>query len=182
MLFFDDGNDTAGRDRPSGTGSAAVCAAAVRRTGDHGVSPVVSDAHCIGRWHFLCTGGPRGTVLGGVPDPCGERNGSVTIRFGNLAKPDFTYLHSGNAAERFPPAGGMGDWGLPQQARLSYKRYACVNAATGGVGISKVPIILLMRKSAMKCGRWRMRYRLTSPIRGSGCVFAPWERLCAVAA
>ncbi len=59
----------------------------------------------------------------------------------------------------------MGDWGLPQQARLSYKRYACVNAATGGVGISKVPIILLMRKSAMKCGRWRMRYRLTSPIR-----------------
>ena len=23
---------------------------------------------------------------------------------------------------------------------------------------------------------------LTSPIRGSGCVFAPWERLCAVAA
>ena len=26
-----------------------------------------------------------------------------------------------------------------------------------------------MRKSAMKCGRWRMRYRLTSPIRGSGC-------------
>ena len=38
------------------------------------------------------------------------------------------------------------------------------------------------RKSAMKCGRWRMRYRSTSPIRGSGCVFAPWERLCAVAA
>ena len=89
MLFFDDGNDTAGRDRPSGTGSAAVCAAAVRRTGDHGVSPVVSDAHCIGRWHFLCTGGPRGTVLGGVPDPCGERNGSVTIRFGKIAKPYF---------------------------------------------------------------------------------------------
>jgi len=102
--------------------------------------------------------------------------------FGNLAKPDFTYLHSGNSAEKFPPAGGMGDWGEPQQARLSYKCYACVNAATGGVGISKVPIILLMRKSAMKCGRWRMRYRLTSPIRGSGCVFAPWERLCAVAA
>ena len=25
-----------------------------------------------------------------------------------------------------------------------------------------------MRKSAMKYGRWRMRYRLTSPIRGSG--------------
>ena len=31
--------------------------------------------------------------------------------FGNLAKPDFTYLHSGNSAEKFPPAGGMGDWG-----------------------------------------------------------------------
>lgn len=28
VCFFDDGNDTAGRDRPSGTGSAAVCAAA----------------------------------------------------------------------------------------------------------------------------------------------------------
>ena len=52
--------------------------------------------------------------------------------FGNLAKPDFTYLHSGNSAEKFPPAGGMGDWGEPQQARLSYKCYACVNAATGG--------------------------------------------------
>ena len=34
---------------------------------------------------------------------------------------------------------------------------------------SKVPIILLMRKSAMKCGRWRMRCRSTSPIRGNGC-------------
>ena len=43
-------------------------------------------------------------------------------------------LLSGNAAEKFPPAGGMGDWGLPQQARLSYKRYACANAATGGRG------------------------------------------------
>lgn len=58
----------------------------------------------------------------------------MTIRFGNLAKPDFTYLHSGNSAEKFPPAGGMGDWGEPQQARLSYKCYACVNAATGGRG------------------------------------------------
>ena len=39
------------------------------------------------------------------------------------------FLHSlsGNAAEKFPPAGGMGDWGFPQQARLSYKCYACVN-------------------------------------------------------
>ena len=43
-------------------------------------------------------------------------------------------LLSGNAAEKFPPAGGMGDWGLPQQARLSYKRYACASAAHGGVG------------------------------------------------
>ena len=99
-----------------------------------------------------------------------------------LCQARFVHSLSGNAAEKFPPAGGMGDWGFPQQARLSYKCYACANAATGGVGISKVPIILLMRKSAMKCGRWRMRYRLTSPIRGSGCVFAPWERLCAVAA
>ena len=30
----------------------------------------------------------------------------------------------------------MGDWGEPQQARLSYKRYACVHAAAGGVDIS----------------------------------------------
>ena len=36
----------------------------------------------------------------------------------------------------------------------------------------KVPIIPLMRKSAMKCGRWPMKYRLTSPIRGSGCGWA----------
>ena len=54
--------------------------------------------------------------------------------------------------------------------------------ADRGYIAGRVLIILLMRKSAMKCGRWRMRYRLTSPIRGSGCVFAPWERLCAVAA
>ena len=33
-----------------------------------------------------------------------------------------------------PPVGGMGDWGLPQQARLSYKRYACNYAAQGGRG------------------------------------------------
>ena len=58
--------------------------------------------------------------------------------FGNLAKPDFTYLHSGNSAEKFPPAGGMGDWGKPQQARLSYKRYACASAANGGVGFRPV--------------------------------------------
>ena len=58
----------------------------------------------------------------------------MTIRFGKIAKPDFTYLHSGNSAEKYPPAGGMGDWGLPQQARLSYKRYACNCAAYGGRG------------------------------------------------
>ena len=55
--------------------------------------------------------------------------------FGNLAKPDFTYLHSGNSAEKFPPAGGMGDWGKPQQARLSYKCYACANAAGSGESV-----------------------------------------------
>ena len=36
--------------------------------------------------------------------------------------------------QNFPPAGGIGDWGEPQQARLSYKRYACASAAHGGVG------------------------------------------------
>ena len=56
--------------------------------------------------------------------------------FGNLAKPDFTYLHSGNSAEKFPPAGGMRDWGEPQQARLSYKCYACAIAAEGGGGLA----------------------------------------------
>ena len=44
----------------------------------------------------------------------------------------FASSPSGNVAEKYPPAGGMGDWGLPQQARLSYKCYACVNAAIGG--------------------------------------------------
>nr|DAQ43997.1 MAG TPA: hypothetical protein [Caudoviricetes sp.] len=46
----------------------------------------------------------------------------------------------------------------------------------------RVLIILLIRKSAMKRSRWRMKYRLTSPIRGSGYVFVPWERLFAAAA
>ena len=55
--------------------------------------------------------------------------------FGNLAKPDFTYLHSGNSAEKFPPAGGMGDWGEPQQARLSYKCYACASESKPGMGV-----------------------------------------------
>jgi len=51
-----------------------------------------------------------------------------------MAEPDFASSPSGNVAEKYPPAGGMGDWGLPQQARLSYKRYACASAAHGGVG------------------------------------------------
>ena len=67
--------------------------------GDHGVSPVVSGAHRLGGQHFLCAGRP----LGGVPDPCGERNGSVTIRFGKIAKPYFltTLLKSNNGFGEF---------------------------------------------------------------------------------
>ena len=49
-----------------------------------------------------------------------------------MSRTRFLHSLSGNAAEKFPPAGGMGDWGLPQQARLSYKCYACVNAASYG--------------------------------------------------
>ena len=56
------------------------------------------------------------------------------IGFGNMAEPDFASSPSGNVAEKYPPAGGMGDWGLPQQARLSYKCYACNCAAYGGRG------------------------------------------------
>ena len=56
-------------------------------------------------------------------------NFPIKTGFGNLARPDFAHLHSGRSAEKFPPVGGMGDWGEPQQARLSYKCYACVNAA-----------------------------------------------------
>jgi len=56
------------------------------------------------------------------------------IGFGNMAEPDFASSPSGNVAEKYPPAGGMGGWGLPQQARLSYKRYACNCAAYGGRG------------------------------------------------
>lgn len=56
------------------------------------------------------------------------------IGFGNMAEPDFASSPFGNVAEKYPPAGGMGDWGLPQQARLSYKRYACNCAAYGGRG------------------------------------------------
>ena len=48
-----------------------------------------------------------------------------------MSRTRFLHSLSGNAAEKFPPAGGMGDWGLPQQARLSYKCYACAIAAQG---------------------------------------------------
>ena len=54
-------------------------------------------------------------------------NFPIKTGFGNLARPDFAHLHSGRFAEKFPPVGGMGDWGEPQQARLSYKCYACDN-------------------------------------------------------
>ena len=30
----------------------------------------------------------------------------------------------------------MGNWGLPQQARLLYKRYACNYAAKGGMNLA----------------------------------------------
>ena len=218
VCFFDVGNNVAGRNRPSNAGTAAVYAAAVRCTGDHGVSSVVSDAHGLGGRHLLCAGGTCGTVLGDIPDSCGEGNGSVTIRFGKIAKPYFltTLLKSNIGFGEFtepvfsykllpfyefsyqdrvrqpcqtrfhiltfrqfcrkvPACRRHWGLGLPQQARLSYKRYACANAAKGGVGVSKVPIILLMRKSAMKCGRWRMSCRSTSLIHGSGRAFAPWE-------
>ena len=33
-----------------------------------------------------------------------------------LCQARFVHSLSGNAAEKFPPTGGMGDWGLPQQA------------------------------------------------------------------
>ena len=38
--------------------------------------------------------------------------------------------------QNFPPAGGIGDWGKPQQARLSYKRYACASAATAALAFA----------------------------------------------
>ena len=53
------------------------------------------------------------------------------IRFGNVPNL-ICALTFRQSAEKFPPAGGMGDWEFPQQARLSYKRYACANAAYGG--------------------------------------------------
>ena len=91
------------------------------------------------------------------------------IGFGNEPNPVFalTFRQCCRKVSALRRHGGLGF--TPASSILTSKCDACVNAATGGVGISKVPIILLMRKSAMKCGRWRMRYRLKSPIRGSGC-------------
>lgn len=52
-----------------------------------------------------------------------------------MAEPDSAPSSSGNVAEKFPPAGGMGDWGFPQQAHLSYKRYACAGESKPGMGV-----------------------------------------------
>ena len=72
-------------------------------TGSYRVSSMVSGSHHAGGWYFLRTGGTCSIVLGGVPDPCGERNGSVTIRFGKIAKPYFltTLLKSNNGFGEF---------------------------------------------------------------------------------
>ncbi len=58
-------------------------------TGSYRVSSMVSGSHHAGGWYFFRTGGTCSIVLGGVPDPCGEGNGSVMIRFGKIAKPYF---------------------------------------------------------------------------------------------
>lgn len=58
-------------------------------TGSYRVSSMVSGSHHAGGWYFLRTGGTCSIVLGGVPDPCGEGNGRVMIRFGKIAKPYF---------------------------------------------------------------------------------------------
>ena len=60
---------------------------------------------------------------------------SAVIGFGNMAEPDSAPSPSGNVTEKFPPAGGMGDWGFPQQAHLSYKRYACASESKPGMGV-----------------------------------------------
>ena len=52
-----------------------------------------------------------------------------------MSRTRFLHSLSGNAAEKFPPAGGMGDWGLPQQARLSYKCYACASESEPSMGV-----------------------------------------------
>ena len=63
------------------------------------------------------------------------RKVSVKIGFGNMAEPDSAPSPSGNVAEKFPPAGGMVDWESPQQAHLSYKRYACASESKPGMGV-----------------------------------------------
>ena len=60
---------------------------------------------------------------------------SAVMGFGNMAEPDPAPSPSGNVAEKFPPAGGMGDWGFPQQAHLSYKRYACASESKPDMGV-----------------------------------------------
>ena len=60
---------------------------------------------------------------------------SAVIGFDNMAEPDSAPSPSGNVAEKFPSAGGMGDWGFPQQARLSYKRYACASESKPDMGV-----------------------------------------------
>ena len=57
--------------------------------------------------------------------------------FGNLAKPDFTYLHSGNSADKFPPAGGIGDWGYPRKRGCHTNAMLASMPPTGGVGGGK---------------------------------------------
>ena len=60
---------------------------------------------------------------------------SAVIGFGKMAEPNSAPSPSGNVAEKFPPAGGMGDWGFPQQVYLSYKRYACASESKPGMGV-----------------------------------------------
>ncbi len=76
-------------------------------------------------------------LLGGIVRLAQVLRLSAPLLYGALVITVFRtrFLHSlsDNAAEKFPPSGGMGDWGFPQQARLSYKCYACVNAAAGVV-------------------------------------------------
>ena len=60
---------------------------------------------------------------------------SAVMGFGNMTEPDPAPSPSGNVAEKFPPAGGMVDWGFPQQAHLSYKRYACASESKPGMGV-----------------------------------------------
>ena len=70
VCFFDAGNDVAGQDRSSDTGSAAVCAAAVRIAGDYSASPVVSGSYRSGGRYFPYAGGACGAFLGGDANAC----------------------------------------------------------------------------------------------------------------